>query len=389
MIPVTVMVTRRGTVSYKIKGRFGPGSPSRFSHIFRPVIVWNMTYACNLRCIHCYIRAGMTNHNELKYSEALGLIDQISEVGSPLLILSGGEPLVRRDFMDIVKYASQQDINLVLSTNGTLISNRVASVLAETGFRYIGISIDSPHPEWHNRFRGVEGAFEKTVQGIKNCIGYGLPTGIRFTVTRYNVDEVPGIIDLAIKYGIMRITFYHLSAAGRALDMGRDWYMTEEQYRWFLNTLIDSAERLMDALEIETTLAPFDGIYIADKISRNKDEFLDMIELVRAQGGCGRKIVSIYPDGTVYPCQFVDFMRLGNIRETRLKDILSPHQKALEYFFNTEKYVREGKCRDCPFLNVCKGGDRIRAYYLGGSLYASDPQCHLNISQIYKKWYSE
>jgi radical SAM protein with 4Fe4S-binding SPASM domain len=171
--------------------------------------------------------------------------------------------------------------------------------------------------------------------------------------------------------------------------MSRDWYITPEQYRWFMDTLIDASIKYSGLLEIETTLSPFDGIYIADKIAKDKEEFIKMLELVKAQGGCGRKIISIYPDGTVYPCQFVDFMTLGNVRVDNLKEILNPRHEALRYFSHTEEYLKEGRCASCPFNIICKGGDRIRAYYLGGSLYASDPQCHLDIEGIYERWFSE
>ncbi len=388
MIPVTVMVTGKGTVSHRIKGRFGPGNPSRFSSVFRPVIVWNMTYACNLRCIHCYINAGEKCGDELSYEESLDLIDQIAEVSSPLLILSGGEPLLRKDFIKIAEYAADKGLRLALSTNGVLITKEIADQLKSIGFMYIGVSIDSPNPSWHDMFRGVKGSFDKAMEGIHNSIKAGLPTGIRYTITRYNVSDASKILDLAVENGIMRVTFYHLTAAGRAQDMNRDWYLTPEQYRWFMDLLIESAKKYSDILEIETTLSPFDGIYIADKIAEDEEEFWTLMDVVKAQGGCGRKIISIYPDGTVYPCQFVDFFVLGNVRENRLKDILSPDHPALEYFSNTESYLRQGKCHICPFNHICKGGDRIRAYYLGGSIYADDPQCHIDVEEIYRRWAS-
>lgn len=386
MIPVTVLVTGRGTVSHSIKGRFGPGRPSRFSSIFRPVIVWNTTYRCNLRCIHCYIKAGEMDRSELEYSEAMRLIDEVSRINAPLLILSGGEPLLRRDLMRLARYAADRGIRLVLSSNGTLISRDVARELRDIGFMYVGISLDSPIPSWHDSFRGVRGAYDATLRGIMNCIEEDIPTGIRYTVTRYNIRDVPRIIDLAIDIGLRRVTFYHLSASGRARGMGRDWYLTVEQYTWFMDYLIRVSREYAGEIEIETTMAPFDGIYIADRIARSRSEFWRLMEVVEAQGGCGRKIISIYPDGEVYPCQFVDFMRLGNIRDNGLGSILDPKHPALMYFSETERYLRDGKCGGCPFKKVCKGGDRVRAYYLGGSIYSSDPICHLDIDEIYSRW---
>ncbi len=387
MIPITVMVTGVGTVSHKIKGKFGPGRPSRFTEVFKPVVAWNLTYACNLKCPHCYIDAGPYAKEELSTEEALDLVDQLSEIGSPLLILSGGEPLIRKDFFEIAKYAASKDLRLALSTNGMLITKDVARRLAELGFVYIGISIDSPIPEWHDKFRGQEGAFDAAMKGIKNSMEAGLFTGVRYTVMRYNVDEVPLIIKLVLELGIPRVTFYHLSSAGRAKKISPDWYITPDQYFGFIDYLIETSRKNAGKLEIETTMAPFDGIYVADRIARDGDEFRDLMEVVKAQGGCGRKIVSIYPDGTVYPCQFVDFIELGNVRERRLREILVIDHPGIEYFVNTYKYLKGPKCSKCPFKEICNGGDRIRAYYLGGGLYADDPQCFLDVERIYGRWY--
>ena len=386
MIPITVMVTGLGTVSHKIKGRFGPGKPSKFTEVFRPVIAWNLTYACNLTCPHCYIDAGPLSKEELSTKEALDLVDQLSEIGSPLVILSGGEPLIRRGFLEIAEYATSKDLRLALSTNGMLITEDVAKKLADLGFAYIGVSIDSPLPEWHDRFRGKKGAFGAAIKGVKNCMEVGLSTGIRYTVMKHNVDEVPLIIKLVLELGIPRVTFYHLSSAGRAKKVSPDWYITQDQYFKFMDYLIKASKKHAGKLEIETTMAPFDGIYVADKIAKNREEFWDLIEVVGAQGGCGRKIVSVYPDGTVYPCQFVDFIELGNVRKKGLRDILALDHPGVEYFVRTHKYLKGPKCSKCPFKEVCNGGDRIRAYYLGGDLYGDDPQCFLEAERIYGKW---
>ncbi|HID09552.1 TPA: radical SAM protein, partial [Candidatus Micrarchaeota archaeon] len=189
------MVTGRGTVSHSIKGGFGPRRPSRFSSEFRPVIDWNVTRRCNLRCAHCYLDAGAGHGGELGTEEALDVVDQISEVGSPLLIVSGGEPFVRSDIMEILEYACSKGLRVAISTNGTLISRGVARRLAELGVVYVGVSLDSPRPDWHDSFRGVEGSFRAALEGIKNCQEAGLHTGIRYTVTRYNVDETPLILE--------------------------------------------------------------------------------------------------------------------------------------------------------------------------------------------------
>ncbi|MFP3284880.1 MAG: radical SAM protein [Nitrososphaeria archaeon] len=386
MIPVSVMVTGRGTVSRRLKGDYGPGRPSRFSEVWRPVVSWNLTYACNLRCVHCYIRAGARGEGELGREEARGVLRQMAEVGVPLVLFSGGEPLMRPDALDLMEEAADMGMRVALSTNGTLITEEVASRLSRIGVSYVGISLDSPRPAWHDLFRGVEGAFAAAMRGLRNAVGRGLDVGLRMTVTARNAADAAGLLDLAESAGARRVTFYHLSAAGRALELGRDWYMGAAQYSSFVDLLVEEARRRAGAIEIETTMAPFDGIAVADRVSRSGAEFRDMMELVRSQGGCGRKIVSIYPDGTLRPCQFVDFMELGSLRRSRLRDLLDPSRREVDYFANTERYLSGPRCSTCPFRSVCKGGDRVRAYYMGGGLGADDPQCPLDARGIAERW---
>ncbi|MEM3832768.1 MAG: radical SAM protein [Thermoprotei archaeon] len=387
MIPITVMVTERGTTSFKIKGNYGKGRPSTFSDIYKPVISWNITRRCNLKCLHCYINA-ITGPlvDDLTREEALNTVDQMKELGVPLIIMSGGEPLIRKDFFDISEYASSLGLRLVLSTNGTLITPEIASRLRDLGFIYIGISLDSPIEEWHDQFRGVKGGYQSTINGIKNAIHAGLSVGLRLTVTRFNINDVKSYIDLALRLGVPRVTFYHLSSAGRAKSL-KDWYITPSQYFDFMDYLINISRKYAGKLEIETTMAPFDGIYVAHKIAKDQKDFKELLEVVRAQGGCGRKIISIFPDGSVHPCQFVDFITLGNVKHKTLKDILKESSYLLKPFIEPD--LTGSKCSSCPFRNICNGGDRIRAYYLTGDINGDDPQCFLNTKNIWAQWYKK
>ena len=386
MIPISIMVTGKGTVSKRIKGDYGPGRPSRFSEVWRPVVSWNLTSACNLACLHCYIRAGARGARELTHEEAVDVVRQMSDLGVPLVLFSGGEPLMRPDVLDLIRETVDRGIKVALSTNGTLITEDVAGRLSRMGVSYVGISLDSPRPEWHDSFRGVRGAFDMTMRGIRRSVEAGLDVGLRLTVTSRNAGDVAEMLRLAREVGARRVTFYHLSAAGRALELDRSWYMDAGQYSKFVDTLVEESRRYEGELEIETTMAPFDGIAIADRLSRDPGEFRDMMDLVASQGGCGRKIVSIYPDGTVRPCQFVDFMELGNVLKSPLREILDPSRKEVDYFANTQQYLTGPRCSSCPFRSVCKGGDRIRAYYLGGGLGADDPQCYLDVGSIAARW---
>ncbi|MBP1357322.1 MAG: radical SAM protein [Sulfolobus sp.] len=372
MIPVSVMVTGSGTVSFQIKGEFNTKSPSKFSQVFRPVITWNMTYKCNLKCLHCYINASPDGSDGLTTEEGISLIDQMAEIKIPLLIMSGGEPLMRRDFFDLAHYAHEKGIKLALSTNGTLITERVAKRLKEIGFSYIGISLDSPYSEFHDKFRGVYGAYDMTIRGIKNALDAGLNVGLRFTITSKNIDDVDDYIKLAVNLGVKRITFYHISASGRGKEL-REWMYTKEQYERFMNKLIQYAKDLKGKIEIETTLAPYDGIYIAKTLAKDRKELEDYLNFVENTGGCGRKMISIYPNGDVYPCQFIDFYKLGNVREKQLKEII---KDIPDLFVNTDRYLK-GECSSCEYKRFCKGGDRARAYYWSQNIYGDDPLCPL------------
>ncbi|MEM4437291.1 MAG: radical SAM protein [Pyrobaculum sp.] len=370
MIPISVMVTGVGTTSFRVKGRFGVDKPSDFSAPFRPIVSWNITRRCNLKYVHCYIDAGLAEPGELNTKEALDVVDQMAEVGVPLILFTGGEPLTRPDFFEIAEYAKDRGIKLVLSTNGTLITPEVARRLREVGVVYVGVSLDSISADFHDKFRGVTGSFAAALAGIKNALNAGLDVGLRFVVTAKNIHEVGQYIDFAASLGVRRITFYHLSAAGRAQRLSEDWWYTPQQYKQFIETLISKAREYAGRIEIETTLAPFDGIYIALTVGGGDVKYLEFVE---STGGCGRKIISIYPNGDVYPCQFIDFYRLGNVREKRLKEILKPER--LAPFVETDKFLRGTKCSACQFKKFCKGGDRARAYYLTGDMFGDDPLC--------------
>ena len=383
MIPVSIMVANRGTVSVKIKGHYGKGSPSHFSEELRPVVFWNITYACNLRCQHCYIDAGPAPRaNELTRDEMLRVAREMAEVGVPLVIFSGGEPLARPDFWDVAELISRLGgPKMALSSNGTLITRPVAKRLRDLGFSYVGVSLDSTVEELHDKFRGVRGAFRMTLKGIENLVSEGVDVGIRTTVTRWNYGEAPSIVDLAAEHGASRVSYYLLDSIGRARNIVSD-LPTPSQVKEFVDSLVEKAREYAGRVEIELVRANFAGIYLADRLANSNDEFYEYLKLVSSQGDCGRKTISIYPDGTVRPCQFIDQYVIGDLRRQSLREILSYDNPGLVRFIKLYEGLRGPRCGSCKFKLVCGGGSRGRAEAVGGDFWGDDPLCFIDPSDI-------
>ncbi len=383
MIPVTVMVTGKATVSRRIKGSYGPGKPSRFTSTLRPVVFWNITYRCNLRCKHCYISA-LPNPDRLEAPEevVLSVADEIVELGLPLVVFSGGEPILSPNFWKAAeRMAGHDKPKLALSTNGTLITREVAERLRRLGFLYVGVSIDSADPAKHDEFRGVKGAFEAAVRGIRNAVEAGIDVGIRVTVTRGNIGEIEEILKLAEKLGARRVSIYVLDTVGRGRELV-NLLPTPQQLKEFTDRLMELARIYADTMEILLVRANFAGIYIASKLAKTREEFLKYLELIEAQGDCGRKTISIYPDATVRPCQFLENIVIGDLRKQKLKDILNPDNPLLKPFLNMHQHLRGPKCSKCPFKRICGGGSRNRAYMVNGDFWGDDPLCFIDYKEV-------
>jgi len=200
--------------------RYGRHSKSLPAHLLqfsadkKPVVVWNVTRQCNLRCLHCYARAGAAAApDELSREEGLSLLADLARFGVPVVLFSGGEPLMRKDLLELVAWTVKHGMRAVISTNGTLITREVAQRLQGLGLSYVGISVDGMETT-HDRFRGQPGSFAAAMAGVRHCQEAGLKVGLRFTVSRLNVQEVPAIFDLVEEYHIPRICFYHLVMRG-------------------------------------------------------------------------------------------------------------------------------------------------------------------------------
>jgi len=343
-----------------------------------------VTARCNLHCTHCYA-AEATGGEELSTHEARALIDDLSGMGVPVLLLSGGEPLLRGDLYDLITYARQRGLRPSLSTNGTLIDEEVARRLSEVGAAYAGVSLDGLE-ETHDRFRGEPGAFPRSLTGLRNARDAGLKTGIRFTVTRDNVADLPGLLALVEQERIPRFCMYHLVYAGRGRGL-RDRDLSASQRRDLIESLMQTALdwcRRGVETEILTTDNHADGVLVLRHVEEHQPERAEEVrQLLRLAGGCsaGRKFVQIDPWGNVHPCQFWPEVTMGNVREQPFSAIWKDESDPTVAKLRSMPQPLTGeRCSRCVYREFC-GGCRVRALALGDE-WGDDPSCPLSSEEI-------
>jgi radical SAM protein with 4Fe4S-binding SPASM domain len=357
------------------------GNYLAFSALKSPVVFWNITGRCNLACSHCYLGAGERNWEELSTEECCALIDDLGKAGVPLLIISGGEPLVRTDIWQILDHAREMGVKTALSSNGTLIGEDTAVRLRTTGVEYVGISLDGATAATHDRIRGVPGSYERSLEGLRSCMSVGIPCGIRMTVTRENRDEVSPLIDLALRLSVPRFCLYWLVPSGRGSDAYWKKQVSVKEAEEIFERLYLRAQAIDPAtLEILTVDAPQDSIHLIALLERERPHMIrDAQELLGLQGcrcSAGERIANIDPEGNLYPCQFAqapEFL-MGNVRKTPFARIwetaggTAPHSLA--------GYPGDG-CIACPSYRLCRGGCRIRARFSQNGSGGDDPLCPL------------
>ena len=390
MIGFTKLICGLATVAEAMRQDECEGETSprllQFSSHDRPLVVWNTTNRCNLRCIHCYITAEDRSYaNELTNEEARTMIDDLAAMKVPVLLFSGGEPLLRRDLFELGAYATQKGIRAVISSNGTLVTPEAAQRIKEAGFRYVGISIDGAE-KTHDRFRDMQGCFKKALQGVRNCLQAGVMSGIRFTVNRHNYADLPEILDTCEREGIPRFCLYHLVYAGRGKEMVAD-DITPQETRAMVRMLIEKAQDWCTRgvkTEILTTDNHADGIYIKKYLEENHPERAEEVgTLLGMHGGCsaGTKMSNIDPFGNVHACQFWSHVTLGNIRERKFSEIWRDPDNPILQKMRKKAAFLTGKCGECRYADLC-AGCRIRAEVVHGDAWAEDPACFLTKEEI-------
>lgn len=365
-----------------------PSHLLQFAADKKPVVVWNVTRRCNLRCVHCYAHADASAApNELTSAEGLALLDDLKSFGVPVVLFSGGEPLMRPDLFDLVSHTVASGMRAVISTNGTLITREVAGRLQDLGLSYVGISLDGLEPT-HDRFRGKKGAFAAALAGVRRCQEVGLKVGLRFTLNRANFQEVPAIFDLVEEYNIPRICFYHLVYTGRGSAL-LDQALSHAETRDTVDLICERTQRLFERdrpVEVLTVDNHADGPYIYLKLlQENPQRAAEVLELLQMNEGnnSGRGIGCVSWDGEVHPDQFWRHLSLGNVRERPFSEIWTDLSNPLLAKLKDKKRYVTGRCAACRWLAVCGGNFRVRAEALTSDLWAPDPACYLTDEEIF------
>ena len=382
-----------GTVEPSDALRYGRMSSKLPSHLLqfssdkRPVVVWNVTRRCNLKCVHCYAHAkNIAFDNELSYSEGKMLIDDLSEFGVPVMLFSGGEPLVRKDLPELAAYAVKKGMRAVISTNGTLITPQIAQTLKDIGLSYVGISLDGME-EINDRFRGVKGAFRLALKGIENCKKAGIKVGLRFTINKSNAGQISDIFKLLEEMDIPRVCFYHLVYSGRGSELVKE-DLSHEESRSAVDLIMDLTKQLHDkniSKEVLTVDNHADGPYLYLRLLKeNPERARKVLELLEMNEGnsSGIGIGCISWDGEVYADQFWRHYSFGNVKNRPFSKIWADTSDPLMKKLKEKKRHAKGRCATCRWLGICAGNFRVRSEAVTGDVWAPDPACYLTDEEI-------
>lgn len=354
----------------------------------RPVVIWNLTRRCNLKCRHCYAVAA--NHHfpgELSGREAIAVLDDLAAYGIPALILSGGEPLYRVDTIDIAKRSKSHGLYTALSTNGTPIKGAYADQVAAVGFDYVGISLDGigATNDW---FRGEAGAFNDALAGVRECKRRGIKVGLRFTMTTDNHGQLPDLIQLAKDEGIQKFYLSHLVYAGRGNKHrgdDTDWSVTRAGIDLLIEEALKAAQN-DEAFEIVTGNNDADAVYFLRWAGHrfSPDRVAHLKAHLEAWGGnsSGRGVANIDTQGVVHPDTYWSDYSLDSVRNRPFSEIWEDLSDPVLAGLRNRPRPLKGRCGACAYKSICGGNTRIRALQLTGDPWAADPACYLSDTEI-------
>jgi heme b synthase len=349
-----------------------PRTPGNGQHDLR-LVFWETTAGCNLECIHCR-RLDVAHEmmrSDLSTQEAFRLVEQIAEVGHPILVLSGGEPLIRPDILDIARHAKGRGLMVSLATNGTLITPTLARAIQAAGIARVAVSLDGARAETHDQFRRQRGSFHRALEGLALLRGAGVPVQVNTTVARHNVDELEAIHDLAVQIGAVALHAFLLVPVGCGVQIAEDQMLSPEGYEAVLHRFYDLGQR--GQLQCKATCAPHYYRVVRQRAAAEGRHLEPARHGMAAMTkGClaGSAICFVSHKGEVFPCGYLP-VEAGNVRHAPFGDIwrLSPVFASLR-----DPACLEGKCGACEFVHICSGC-RARAYYATGDYLAEEPFC--------------
>ncbi|WP_238881678.1 putative heme d1 biosynthesis radical SAM protein NirJ1 [Clostridium sp. YIM B02551] len=376
-----------GVENYGDRLRYVQGANNQRNGVslgYGPVVVWNCTRTCNLKCVHCYASSDNKKYDgELSTEEGKRFIDELDEFRVPVILFSGGEPLLREDLFELVQYANKYKIRSTISTNGTLIDKEIATKIKNSGVGYVGISLDGVGAS-HDEFRRTKGAFNLALNGIRNCKEVNQRVGLRFTINRHNFNQLEDIFHLIKDEDIDRVCFYHLVYSGRGSKM-IDEDITHEEARIAMDLIMEKSLELKDKVEILTVDNHADGIYLYLQALKKYPHLAESIlKLMKINGGnrSGIAIANVDYYGNVHADQFTWQHTFGNIKNRRFKDIWTDASNPIIGGLKNRKELLKGRCSKCKWINVCNGNLRTRAESITGDFWASDPACYLTDEEI-------
>jgi radical SAM protein with 4Fe4S-binding SPASM domain len=389
MFNITKMLTEFNTYGDRLRyDKDCSNSPIGTRPGLGPVAAWNINSQCNLNCKHCYSNSTAAKKDDtLNTKEAFDLIDQLADFKVPVLLLSGGEPLLRPDLFKLIKKARSRNLRVVILTNGTLLTEKMVQELKSLGVSYIGISLDGLEAV-NDQFRGKKGAFNSALEGIRNCQKYDQKVGLRFTINQENYQEIDELFQLIERENIPRICFYHLVYSGRGENI-KEAELSDQDKKKTIDKIIKWSQYFIDQgepREILTVDNHADGAYLYLKTKKRDPERAEYIydQLLKSGGNrSGSAIANIDHKGDVYADQFSRFVTLGSIREKEFSEIWKNRTNENEFLNkmrNRKEYLK-GRCADCRFLEICNGNLRARAY-AAGELWGADPGCYLSDQEI-------
>jgi heme d1 biosynthesis radical SAM protein NirJ len=352
-----------------------------------PVVIWNLVRRCNLNCVHCYsLSTDVDFPGELTMVEIFEVMDDLRAFGVPVLILSGGEPLLRPDIFEISRRAKQMGFYVGLSSNGTLIDAAMSDRIAEIGYDYVGVSLDGIGAV-HDAFRRQEGAYSAALEGMRLCRAKGVKVGLRFTMTERNVESLPEILDLVDKESIDKFYLSHLVYAGRG-----DRYRGDDAYHRTTRQSMDMLfARCWDYVqrgeekEFVTGNNDADGVYFLQWVAERFPEKTDHIRAkLVAWGGnaSGVNVANIDNLGNVHPDTFWWHYDLGNVRKRPFSEIWQDTSDPIMAGLKRRPREIKGRCGQCRQFDICGGNTRVRAMQVTGDPWEEDPACYLSDGEI-------